>query len=197
MALPQTVKVKLSSEAAESISLTPVVVQEFAIRDLVEQLLGVAGKDEARIGELLLRGSVVSGASRFRWQGWEADRDAVRELLATFPDPDPSRLFAAADCVRAILRGGRLPIELPREAASQKGMFQHETFWDVLMKVAAAGKPDYAGYSYRARCDRYMRQLSLTEADQIRAAGESVKYSTVREQIRTAAFSQVELFVVR
>ncbi len=32
MALPQTVRVKLSSEAAEAISLTPVVVQEIPIR---------------------------------------------------------------------------------------------------------------------------------------------------------------------
>ena len=49
MALPPTVRVKLSSEAAGSISLTPVVVQEFAIRELVENILAVTGKDEARV----------------------------------------------------------------------------------------------------------------------------------------------------
>ena len=47
MALPATVRVKLSSEAAESISLTPVVVQELPIRELVEHMLGVTGKDVA------------------------------------------------------------------------------------------------------------------------------------------------------
>src|SRR5450756_1325760 len=72
MALPPTVRVKLSSEAAESISITPVVVQEMPVRELVEYMLGVTGKDEARIRELLLRGSLVSGASRFRWTGWDA-----------------------------------------------------------------------------------------------------------------------------
>src|SRR5882724_2952481 len=133
MPLPPTVRVKLSSEAAEAISLTPVVVQELAVCDLLEHILGVTGKDEARIGELLLRGSLVSGASRFRWQGWEADRDAVRALLTTFPDPDPARPFSADRCVRAVLRGGRQSIELPREAAERKGMFQRASFWDVAM----------------------------------------------------------------
>src|SRR3974377_991167 len=106
MALPPTVRVKLSSEAAESISLTSVVVQEMPVRELVEYMLGVTGKDEARIRELLLRGSLVSGASRFRWAGWDAGAENLRELLATFPDPDASRPFAAANCTRAILRGG-------------------------------------------------------------------------------------------
>src|ERR1051326_4996690 len=90
--LPQTIRVKLSSEAAESIALTPVVVQEMAVRELVEHVLGVTGKDEARIRDLLLRGTLVSGASRFRWQGWEAEMEALRELLGTFPDRKSTRL---------------------------------------------------------------------------------------------------------
>jgi hypothetical protein len=197
MALPHTVRVKLSSEAAGSISLTPVVVQELAVRDLVENILGVTGKDEARVGDLLRRGSLVTGASRFRWQGWEPDLADVRELLASFPDPDPTRAFAAGQCLRAILRGGLRVIDLPREAAARKGLFQRANFWDVLMEVAAAGVAAYAGYSYRERCDRYVKELSHAEVMRIRAAGESVTYSTVREQIRTVAFSQVELFTNR
>ena len=43
MALPQTVRVKLSSEEAGAISLTPVVVQELPVRDLVAMGLWVAG----------------------------------------------------------------------------------------------------------------------------------------------------------
>src|SRR5437764_4062416 len=128
MALPATVRVKLSSEAAESISITPVVVQEMAIRELVEYMLGVTGKDDARIRELLLRGSLVSGASRFRWTGWDASTLDVRDLLATFPDPDPDCRFAPANCTRAVLRGGRQPIEVAREAGSRKGLFQRESF---------------------------------------------------------------------
>jgi hypothetical protein len=109
MSLPATVRVKLSSEAAGSISITRVVVQDLPVRDLVEHMLGITGKDEARVRELLLRGTLVSGASRFRWTGWEADLDGLRELLATFPGDDPARPFASARCVRAVLRGGRQP----------------------------------------------------------------------------------------
>jgi hypothetical protein len=191
------VRVKLSSEAAESISLTPVVVQELATRDLVEHILGVTGKDEARIRELLLRGSLVSGASRFRWQGWEAESEALRELLAAFPDPDPARPFTAENCVRAVLAGGCRNIELPREAIARKGLFQRESYWDAVMKVASGGGAGYAGYSYRERCDRFLRELSHAETGRLREAAALVKYSTLRGQLRSVAFTRLELFAIR
>src|ERR1035437_4266018 len=87
--LPQTVRVKLSSEVAEAISITPVVVQELPVRELIEHMLGITGKDGPRVRELLRRGTLVSGASRFRWVGWEADIEGVRQILAAFPDADP------------------------------------------------------------------------------------------------------------
>ena len=43
MPLPQTVRVKLSSEAAEAISLTPVVVQDLPTIELIEHILGITG----------------------------------------------------------------------------------------------------------------------------------------------------------
>src|SRR5690349_8200222 len=135
MPLPESVRVKLSSEAAESISLTPVVVQQLPIRELIEHILGIAGKDEPRIREILLRGTLVSGASRFRWIGWQVDEEDLREILAAFPDPDPSLPFSAGRCKRAILRGGRQAIEISREAGERKSLFQRSTFWRLLMDV--------------------------------------------------------------
>lgn len=197
MALPPTVRVKLSSEAAGAISLTPVVVQELALRDLVEHMLGVTGKDEPRIREILLRGSLVSGASRFRWAGWEAEPDGLRELLATFPDPDPSLEFDAVRCIRVVLRGGRQAVEIPREAGARASLFHRECFWDRLMELMAAAAPSYAGYSYRDRADRYARQLDHPETEAIRAAAGSVKFSTLRDQLRSVAFAAAELYVPR
>jgi hypothetical protein len=197
MALPQTVRVKLSSEAAESIALTPVLLQELPIRELVEHMLGVTGKDEARIRELLLRGTLVSGASRFRWAGWESDLESIRELLATFPNPDPSIPFDPTRCTRAILRGGRKLIEIPREAGEKKSLFQKGTFWSLLMEISAAAPMSYAGYSYRDRADRFLREFTLPEAERLRAAHEIVRYTTLQEQIRTVAFTSAELFVTR
>src|SRR4051794_11530453 len=101
MALPDTVRVKLSSEVAESISITPVVLQDLPTRELVEHMLGITGKDAPRVHDLLLRGTLVSGASRFRWTGWDAGRADIEQLLATFPDRDPQRPFTPERCVRA------------------------------------------------------------------------------------------------
>ena len=197
MALPQTVRVKLSSEVAEAISITPVVLQELPVRELVEHLLGIAGKDESRIREMLLRGTLVSGATRFRWAGWEADRESLRELLATFPDAEPARPFAAAACIRATLRGGRHAIEIPREAAARKSLFQRKTFWDLLMEVVGASGPAYSGYSYRDRADRYLREFTPAEIECVRAAASEVRYSALREQIWSVGFAQAELYVTR
>jgi hypothetical protein len=193
MALPQTVRVKLSSEVAESISLTPVVVQELPIRELMEHLLAVTGKDEPRIREVLLRGTMVSGASRFRWAGWDADMDGLRELLAGFPDPDPTQQFSQARCVRAILKGGRQAVEIGRETAARKGLFQRRTLWDGLMEVVVAQAPAYVGYSYRHHADRYLREFSYEEAKRIREAAGKAKFSILRDQIRSAGFTQAEL----
>ena len=197
MALPERVRVKLSSEAAEAISLTPVVVQELPVRELIEHMLGVAGKDEARICGLLRRGTLVSGASRFRWNGWEADAESVREVLATFPDPDPGRAFAAERCIRAVLRGGRSAIEIPREAAAQKGLLRRTAFWDVVMEVADAAGLQYMGYSYRDRADRYTAALSVGAAEKLRTGSEAVKFSTLREAVRGGAYTSLEVYVTR
>jgi len=197
MALPDTVRVKLSSEAAESISLTPVVVQQLPIRELIEHILGIAGKDEPRIREILLRGTLVSGASRFRWAGWQVDDEGLREILAGFPDADPSLPFAATRCVRAILRGGRQSIDISREAGERKSLFQRSTFWDLLMELVAAAPIGYIGYSYKDRADKFLREFTRQEADRVRAASDAVRYSTLQDQIRSNAFGQAELYVTR
>ncbi len=202
MSLPAIVRVKLSSEAAEGISITQVVVQDLPLRDLVEHMLGITGKNEARVRELLLRGTLVSGASRFRWTGWEAELDGLRELLATYPGDDPARPFASARCLRAVLRGGRQAIYIPREAGARKPPLlkkwpRKASFWDVLMDLAAAGEIRYLHYSYKDRADCYRFDMPLAAAEKLRAAGEVVKYTSLREQIRSAGFVWAELFVER
>ncbi len=197
MALPGTVRVKLSSEAAESISISPVVVQDLPLRDLIEHMLPVAGKDETRIRELLLRGTLVSGASRFRWAGWEVDTESLRELLATFPDSDPAQRFAAARCIRAVLRGARQAVEIPREAAARKGWLRRASFWDLLMETAAAADLQYAGYSYRDRADRFTAVLATPAAVVLAAGSARLRFSTLRDQVRMGAITAMDLYVTR
>jgi hypothetical protein len=197
MSLPDTVRVKLSSEAADYVSLTPVVVQELPLRDLVEHMLGVTGKDEARVRDLLLRGTLVSGATRFRWTGWETAAGSLLPLFASFPDPEPARPFDPARCVRAILRTTRQPIEIPKEAGLRKPLFGRTSFWNVLMEVAAAGSPRYEDYSYRDRVDIYNGSLSLESGVRLRQAASLLKYTRLREQIAAAALEAVDLHTVR
>jgi hypothetical protein len=197
MPLPETIRVKLSSEAAESISITPVVVREMPTRELVEHMLGVSGKDLARIHELLLRGTLVSGASRFRWSGWDAVPADIEAVLATFPDRDPARAFAAERCVSAALRASGRRIEIPREAGTRKPLFRRGSFWEALMSVAATGGPQYVDYSYRERADVYSVPLSIAAVARLRDAAGLVKYATLQQQIRAANLESVELYVTR
>ena len=201
MPLPDTIRVKLSSEAAEYVSITPVVVQEMPVRDLVEHMLGITGKDEARVRDLLLRGTLVSGASRFRWTGWEAPPESIRSLLASFPDADSSRPFDASQCKRLVLRGPRQPIGIPRDIGMTRGiwarMLRRRTFWDLLMEIAAAGKPQYRGYSYRDRADVYQLALGGADMQRIREGARLVPFTALQSQIRTVPVEAAELYVVR
>ena len=197
MALPVTIRVKLSSEAAGGIAITPVVVQELPMRELIGHMLAVAGKDEARLLEILLRGSLVSGASRFRWAGWEADGDSLRELLTGFPDPDPTLPFTPARCTRALLSGGRQAILLDREAAGGGRLFHRGGFWEELMELVCGSAPVYAGYSYRDAADRYRCLLSPGTCARLRAAAQNLRHSTLRQRIQSEAFQVMEAFTAR
>jgi len=118
-------------------------------------------------------------------------------LLAGFPDPDPLRAFAPASCVRAILRGGRQTVEIAREAGARKGMFQRRSFWDELMALTSASPMAYLGYSYRDRADRYQRDFTHAETARLRAVCGGLRFTTLRDQVRTVAFTHAELFVTR
>lgn len=174
--------------------MTPVVVQEMPLRDIVELMLALTGKDAARIRELLLRGSLVSGASRFRWERLDAEAAALEEMLASFPDADPSRMFQASSCVRVVLRGPGVRIDIPWEAAEKHGLLQRRSFREVLLQVAAETTPAYIDYSYKDRADRYQVRLSPQAAAHLREEASLLRYPTLAAQIRGAAFDLIELY---
>ncbi|MEX2262682.1 MAG: hypothetical protein WD696_12070 [Bryobacteraceae bacterium] len=201
MSLPEKIRVKLSSEAAESISITPVVVREMPLKELIENMLGLTGKDVPRIRELLLRGALVSGASRFRWDGWQADAESLHQLLADFPDPDPRRPFQPELCTRVILTGARHRIEIPREAGERIGpwsrLLRRRSFWDVLMEEVSSPNPRYTDYSYKERADCYRQELSAPAAQRLRGSARLVRYTTLAERLRASPLSSAELYVER
>jgi hypothetical protein len=197
MPLPETIRVKLSSETAEYMSLTPVVGRDMPVRELVELMLGLTGKESERIHELLRRGTLVSGASRFRWAGWDADRDALDSLLATFPDADPGRPFSSRLVSHAVLHGPHCRIEVSREAGSARRFLRRRSFWDALMEASAAGAPRYLEYSYKHRADCYRVEIPREAAEALRRNARALRYSSLEARVRASVFEAIDFYVAR
>jgi hypothetical protein len=195
--LPERIAVKISTEAAGSISITPVVRQELPARQLVENILRVTGKDAARVCEVLRQGTVVNGASRFRWSPIDAEPGEVAEALAAFPDPDPTRFFDPARCLRARLSGGRSPIDFDRGAASRRRLFRRRSFWEVVLDIADRTPLTYHGYSYGDRADVYFADLPGDAIARLRDRSGLLPYGSLAAAIRGSSFSRLELWVER
>ena len=195
--MPERIQTKISSEAAGSISFAPVVRREITSAELLEAILRVTGKDAARVCEVLRQGTVVNGASRFRWQSIEAGPEEVARAMDAFPDPQPGRPFDAGRCVRARLLGGRAPIDLDRQAASSKSWFARSSFWQVLMEAAARLPLVYQQYSYAERADVYLADLPLEAACVLREQARLLRYSALEAAVREYAYQRLELWVER
>lgn len=197
MPLPESIRVKLSSEQVGTIAMTPVVVQEMPLRDLLDLMLAVAGRDAARIRDLLLRGTLVSGASRYRWERMVAEVEAIEEILASFPGPDASREFNPSACHKVVLRGHRVQIDIPREAAEERGFLRRRSYWDAVLAAAAAGTPSYVDYSYKEKADRYHVRLDSSGSEVLRAEARLLRYPTLATQVRSGGFELIELYTRR
>ncbi len=195
--LPQTVRVKLSSEEAGAVSITPVVIRDIPLGELVGLMLDLTGKDTRRIRELLSRGTLVSGATRYRWEGWEATPESLETLLSPFPDPEPQRPFAPERCAYVLLHGPGLRAELPRQALAKKNVFSRRTFWEVLMDVVNESRLEYAGYSYRRQADHYRLEISPAGMERMKEGAGLVPFSALRAQLRQGTVRVVEFFALR
>jgi len=195
--LPETVRVKLSPENAGYVSLAPVVTRDMPLGELIELMLGVAGKSAERIAELLRAGALVHGATRFRWQGFPAEPAELAGLLAAFPDPEPSRPFSAARCVRAVLSGGGRRLEISREAGERRRWLRRASFWEALLSLAAEAPVEYREYCYQERADCYRLRLTPAAAERLRRQAGLLRYSALEQRVRGARFEQVDFYVRR
>ena len=195
MPAPQTVRVKLSSEAAGAVALTPVVVRDLALRELLEEIAAVCGKDLPRIAGILRQGTLVSGATRFRWQTLEVPHADLVPALDLLPDPKPTRGFTAGLCRQAVFVGPGVSIALDRSAGQSRRFFRRASFWDSLVQVFSAAA--YVTYHYRERADLYRVPLSLEHRAHIRAALPLLKNRTLARQLEASPFESLHLFVPR
>lgn len=195
MSLPDSLRVRLTSEDVESIALSPVVAQDMTLHDLVGAMLGVIGKDASRIREVLARGSLVAAGSRYRWEGITADVGQLESWLTRFPDNDPHRPFDASACFQILLRGELRPLTIEREHGEKRRMFRRRSFWDAMMGLVVA--PQYVEYSYRERGDVYRQQLNSAAQSKLQESAALLAYSTYEAHIRRTAVRSIDLFVRR
>lgn len=206
MTLPSQIPVKYTEEEAEYLSVRPVVKQTFQLAELVDMILGVTGKDPARVQQILRTGTLVFNFYRYWWTGFDAGAQELAAVLAQFPDADASRAFRADECSAAVLVGRSfqpspghvtLPangIELSRAEAQRKRlfgwMFSRKNFWDALMIVSREAAPAYLGYSYLRRADIYSVEMTPEQAASLARAAEKLAPHSVRAhaaQISAAA----------
>jgi hypothetical protein len=170
--------------------MTPVLNQQLPFRELLEHIATVARKQPERVREIVRRGTLVSGASRFRWTGWELADEDLASALSLLPDPDASRPFETARLTRAVLTGQGLRVIIERETGSGRRMFQSRSFWDALL--TEAGTPVYFDYSYRERADVFRCALTDSRREAIRSVLDLLKYRDLAARLRVSRLDAVE-----
>jgi hypothetical protein len=208
--LPETIAVKYTEEEAEYLSMRPLVRQTFRAPELVDMIVQVAGKDSARVQQILRAGTIVFHSFRYWWQGFNPDAAALAEILAKYPDADPTRPFRAADCVEVILESSGSPprhsLRITKEAATKSPSLQKiaralrnkPSFWQRLMNFAEEAHPRYREYSYARRRDLY--SIALTPDQIARLAQEAARHAprTLRtELLEPPAISQIVFICAR
>jgi hypothetical protein len=186
--LPESISVRYSDEEAGYVTVRPVVRQTFRMDELLDMILSVAGKDVARVRQILRSGTVVYHFFRYWWTGFDAEEGELQAALARFPDPDPTRRFSPEHCVKATFEiGGVNPhplLELNRAAASRRRMFRRQSFWERLLEIASHEKVVYQGYSYGQRADLYRLEMNSENAAQIMQAAKQLAPRNLRPALR-------------
>jgi hypothetical protein len=166
--LPETIPVRFTEEEAEYVSIRPVRRQIFKLRELVDMILSVTGRDLPRVQQILRTGTIVYHFYRYWWQGFEADPAELSAVLAEFPSDDPSRAFSADACTTIALENAvkaRPSIDVDKKDADHKSLFASQSFWGYLLSLAGPSQEiKYGGYSFARRADLYRVELSVEQA---------------------------------
>lgn len=195
MPLEATIRVKISSEAAEAVALTPVVVQEMPLTEFMGHLAAATSANVERARELLKRGTLVSGASRFRWQPIECSLEEVAGAFLRLPQPEANRRFDASKCRSFVLIAGTRRWELSRAAASERRFLRRKSFWMGLVNALPA--PEYVTYLYKEQADLYRSVVNDETCRCIQTAAQLLRYANLAVELRAARINSVEWIVPR
>jgi hypothetical protein len=197
--LPETIPVRYTEEDAGYVTVRPLVKQTFRQDELLDMILSVAGKDLARVQQLLHSGTIVYHFFRYSWTGIDVDEAELAAALAKFPDADPSRLFDSALCTNAVFDGpGANPrhlLDIDRAAASRRRFFRVKSFWQALLEIAAEENTVYDKYSYSRRADMYRLELDAEISGRIAEAAERLARGRLGTALRIVPSTACVLFV--
>lgn len=188
---PEKIRVKLVSEAAEYISVTHVVQRDFNLRELVEMMLPVLGKDAHRIRQILGAGTLSNGEYRYRWEPFETVVEEIEGLLVNFPDPQPERLFDPESCFLVRFRRGIETLDLPRENVSKRPLFGGQSFWDGLLGLTG-DQVRYSDYSYGDQADVFVLPLDLSTVEQLNGLLPLLKPKSAAERLQRFRPERIE-----
>jgi len=192
----ETFHVKLVSEAAEYVSISQILRRDYSLQELMAAMLPVVGRDGARIQQLLRIGGFSNGEYKFRWESREVDASMIEHVLEQFPRAEPQRAFNPASCFLIRFIREVEVLALPRGAADKKGFFSSESFWDALLKLAAAHLR-YKEYSFADRADVYTLELTPDLGEKFRAILPLMKPKSAGERIERQRPEKIELLARR
>ena len=105
MPLPETIPARYTEEEADNFSIRPVKRQDFRLRELIDMILRVTGKDLPRVQQILRSGTIVYHFYRYWWQGFDADVGDLAVILAEFPGDDPVPGIPSRSLLHSFARG--------------------------------------------------------------------------------------------
>jgi len=197
--LPETISVRYTEEEAGYVTVRPLVRQTFSMEELLDMILTVAGKDSARVRQLLHSGTIVYHFYRYTWAGFDAEEAELAAALAKFPDADPSRPFSPSLCTNAVFDGPgvnpRHLLDLVQDAASIRRIFRRQSFWQRLMEIAAEENPAYEKYSYSRRADLYRVLVDSENVLKIAEAADQLAPRKLRLDLRVVNATACIFFV--
>src|SRR5579883_3088198 len=90
MALPDQIPLRYTEDDAGYMSVRPVVKQTFRLHELIDMVVSVAGKDPARVQQIVRSGTVVYHGYRYWWEALSAEisqREASQKRLFARQSP--------------------------------------------------------------------------------------------------------------
>jgi hypothetical protein len=165
MSLPETIAMRFTEEDAGYVTVRPVVKQTFRLAELADMVVSVTGKTISRVQQIFRTGTVVYNGYRYWWEGFASSEIEIAELLSTFPDDDPARLFNPEQVTSVSLEIGggaqRSLIGITRHEASANKLFHRQSPWAILFTATAKdAAPRYERYSHADRADVYRVYVS-------------------------------------